>query len=942
MKSFFKKLAFVMALAMVVSMVAPAGDAFAAESGIAIQGTDTIVTEYTFEKAPATFDFCFKGAPSDWKSTYEWTSSNEAVATVDKTGLVAAVAPGTAVITITAGADKSYVETVKITVKEDVEELVAKQTTHDNVQVTFTKNHDFDVTGVEGENTVKLYRVFSTEEMAKMSNKSGFAFDEEGNGYQAHYIMSATKGDTADVWNLKGYNTFVDGARYAVVYGPNETSSTVNGLKVFFTAYVGKVAKITISATDATVENDVEAGVPAKLSTKLWNAQGIDLTGYYDNEDETDYELVDENDVEASVSGNEVTFDEPGVVEVMGSYTFYDEDLEEDVTLTAKTDVFGRNYSTYRIEKIYQWTLTDGSAPDWAANKFNNKVIAGDSAQIWVVVVDNRGNLFSNHAGTTKIDNKAVGYIGGEEDTVFEEYGYELVFDSLDPDSLLVDPEGAVDTYKETKSFAVVSYKRSDDEAAKLHEIGVMGIDVTAPRKLDKVVYNSTSFNILKETESEDGSEPGVYDADSAFNTSAKLERTFYTQYKDVKWDSKSEDYDPDIIDFTVTTSKDAFKPVADMIAEALQYEGFYNISYDTIFAYTEDEEGTPDSTSVSFKVKEGATGDSTTITVKLNMPKYTEDGSDVYVDPTRGVMDVSNLELYTNTATTAKLFQVSKANQKVGYFRVGSLEVADEEKSYYVANELTSNFTVKNGEAIKFVSTASNGALEFATDLKENDYVLVVTDPQGRIVPVVGQGGAGKAVKEGSKLGIQANADGTAYELVLAAAGEDGEMEYALHGTYRATVYKINKKVEGETVTKYSVSRLTSDSFSVSNTQKSITFYHQDKTKNVEDVAFDHEADKEANMPAIIDAISQTMKFKLNGNEFTLTNGEATYKSWIKVNNAEVVCDITIDDVDFKIQDDDQRAVINTITFRIETPAVEGGYYLCKVKVNRSVNIAE
>ena len=61
MKSFFKKLAFVMALAMVVSMVAPAGDAFAATTGIALQGTDTIVTEFPVEKVGATVDFCFKG-----------------------------------------------------------------------------------------------------------------------------------------------------------------------------------------------------------------------------------------------------------------------------------------------------------------------------------------------------------------------------------------------------------------------------------------------------------------------------------------------------------------------------------------------------------------------------------------------------------------------------------------------------------------------------------------------------------------------------------------------------------------------------------------------------------------------------------------------------------------------------------------------------------------
>ena len=925
---------------------------------------DEAITEAAVE-VDGTVDLKYYGAPKYYKQLNpQWVSSNTDVATVDKNGVVTGVADGVATIVIKL--DNGQFGAISVTVgKGEVkaEEMKAWQVTHTAAKVTFTEDHNFDKTGVEfvdgteNGNTVKLYRVFSTEEMSKMVSTNGFAFDEDGNGYQAYYLKEVTYNETDDLWNLVGYpeTSFVDGATYAVVYGPNATSSTVLGDKVFFTAHIGKVTKIDVYAKNvATVENEVEPGISAKLETKLYNDYDIDLTVYYGTADETYYELVDDNGLNVSVSGDEVIFDEAGSVIVEGVYTYYDEELEKDVVLSDKAVVEGSNYRTYDIEKIYKWTVTevddatgDAKAPDWA--KLNDKIIAGDDGQIYVIVVDNRGNYFTNHEGTKKVDNHDVGFIGGEEDTPFEQYGYELVFDSLDPDSLLVDVEGAVETYKKTQSFAVVSYKRTDlNDNVKVNEIGIMGIDVTAPRELDHVKYdNGTSFTILKETEAEDGT-PNKYGTDKTFGTTAELKATFMTQYPDVKWDGKAEDYDPSITNFTVTTSKEAFKDVAERMADALNEGVVFDISYNNVFAETEDAKGKPDATSVTFKVKEEATGDSTTVTIKLDMPKYEDDGVTVFVDDTRAKLNGADLEMYIDTTSTAKLFQVSKANQEVGYFRTGELEMDDEEgKCYYVANDLTSNFVVKNGDNFDFVSVASGTSMATTTALKEGDYVLVVTDPSGKVFPAVGMGGNGKTFKTGSQLGIKANADGTAYELVLAAAAvnEDGimEMEYAPNGTYRASVYKISKKVVGESVTKYNVKTVSSTTFKVSNTQKDVWFYHQEATKSVENVAFDHTASKAANLADVIEAIDATMTFRLNGKDLDLNAaGEGTYTSWLKKNNADVPCDVKIVDVDFKIQDDDKRVVVNTVTFAIETPAVEGGYYLSKVKVNRSINAAD
>jgi hypothetical protein len=939
-----------MAFAMVVSLVAPAGSVFAAEAGLALQGTKEVVTSYEIEALEATKDFCFLGAPKDWKTQgWNWASSNEAVATVDQAGLVTTVDYGTTVISVTVG--DSYKAEMTLTVKSAAEEMTPVQKTAWKVEVTFTGKHNFNVKGEEGANeatlevanSVKLYRVFSTDEAAKMDASAFDFMDAEGNGYQAHYIQKVEGKD--NVWTITGYNAFKDNAKYAVVYGPNDTSSTLDGIVAFFTAHVGKVAYIKTTATAATVENEIEPAVPAKLTTKLYNAYDIDLTDYYKNAADTEYELADdETDVDATVSGDEVTFDEAGSVWVASSYTYYDEDKEEDVVCTDKVEVFGYPYSTYEITEICAWTLVaEGAKADWS--KINHSMIAGDAGQLYVIVKDNRDNYYTNASETTKYNNNTVYVVNdGYDDTAFEQYGYELVFDSLDPDSILVDVDGVVDSYKETKSFAVVSYVDTDAEKLVEKEIGVMGITVTAPRKLHDVKYNNgTSFTILKETEAEDGTK-NYWAGYPDFSLSATLKVELLNQYGKT-WGSDAEDWGEFEPQFTVTTSKKAFANVAENIADDLNDFGSFAINYYSVFYGT-------DTTSVTFKIKETATGDSTSVTIKLNEPKYVTvnnvETDEVYVDPSRAILDVAGVELYTGSETTAKLFQVSKANQKIGYFRTGNLEEGDEERSYYVANTLTADFTVKGTAVggttvVDFVSNlavdtvsgsaVSGAAVASGAALASDDYVLVVTDPQGRIFPAVGMGGNNKSFDADSNLGVKVSEDGEWYELVLAAYNKKGELEYATPGNYRVAVYKITSIVTStgsNPTTKYNVSRVASDSFTVTKDFRNVYFYHQEATKDVEVGSF-------ADVNDVLVAISDTMTFQIAGQKFVVDDaGFATYKDY--VTDKKVVCNIEIVDVDFKIQNDGQRAVINTVTFKVSTPA--GNWYTSKVKVNRSVNV--
>ena len=122
MKSFFKKLAFVMALAMVVSLAAQS--AFAATEFTYAEQKDgkwagTGKVSSLAMKAGDKVDLGFIGVKDYKNYTLKWESSNEAVATVDKNGVITAVADGVAKVELKVGDGADYTSSpVVVTVGE--------------------------------------------------------------------------------------------------------------------------------------------------------------------------------------------------------------------------------------------------------------------------------------------------------------------------------------------------------------------------------------------------------------------------------------------------------------------------------------------------------------------------------------------------------------------------------------------------------------------------------------------------------------------------------------------------------------------------------------------------------------------------------------------------------------------------------------------------------
>lgn len=122
-KNFFKKLSFVLALAMIISVVAPAAGAFAA-SKIKLNATSKTLHLGVDGKDEYNFNISSKKG-TGWK--YAWESTNENVVVVNKkNGVVTATGVGTAKVTVFV-TDKDGNEvgdaTATVTVRDNIKEL---------------------------------------------------------------------------------------------------------------------------------------------------------------------------------------------------------------------------------------------------------------------------------------------------------------------------------------------------------------------------------------------------------------------------------------------------------------------------------------------------------------------------------------------------------------------------------------------------------------------------------------------------------------------------------------------------------------------------------------------------------------------------------------------------------------------------------------------------
>ncbi len=151
---------------------------------------------------------------ADGARAYSWSSSNEKVATVDETGNVTAVAPGTAVITVTDAAGTSFAECV-VTVEDP-----------DGSDRETPDSGEGDETPVELSKKLKISTIFG--ELAQLDDGK-FDVTMKPTESFALQVMGVSgdavwKSNRTDVVTVDG-----DGTLHPVAPGEAEVTVTVNG-----------------------------------------------------------------------------------------------------------------------------------------------------------------------------------------------------------------------------------------------------------------------------------------------------------------------------------------------------------------------------------------------------------------------------------------------------------------------------------------------------------------------------------------------------------------------------------------------------------------------------------------------------------------------------------------------------------------------------------------
>ena len=245
MKNFFKKLSFVMALALVLTSLAPAGAAQAASAMVMNVSEKILYITENAKNTPDNYDFYIKNKPEDWKSTldFKWESSDETVATVANGGITQAVGVGVTTISCTI-TDKETGEEVAFTTCELTVKGIA-----DRVEIINAPEDG--IVGI-GENVIDLNRAMYDEAGNRTTKRGVYVSD------YTRWISSdetiATIDKNGVVTTYKEGEFTVTAETYQSKANPGTNASTSITLK----AQASMVSAAQLSPTEAEVTFDTD------------------------------------------------------------------------------------------------------------------------------------------------------------------------------------------------------------------------------------------------------------------------------------------------------------------------------------------------------------------------------------------------------------------------------------------------------------------------------------------------------------------------------------------------------------------------------------------------------------------------------------------------------------------------------------------------------------
>ncbi|MBO5098183.1 MAG: Ig-like domain-containing protein, partial [Agathobacter sp.] len=418
----------------------------------------------------------------DWKaSNYvcEWSVDGDAVTVDNKTGVVTAVAPGTATVNFSiknkTNGVAHKVTPVVVTVPDEKATYEAYQTS----EITF--DVEFSNTVTYGRDNVQLYRVFNTD---------------EGDVYVVWAVEKAWLNADGTILTVQPYVQFGDGERYLVKFADDEKGYEFN-------TYIGEITSVKVTYTSKdeqglnapgvayTNGEDAEEDIDVVLDYQVYSGR-VNLTNIYKDRNDFDvaYEMVTPEDSDyIDLSDDTLVFTKANQTAGVKAEVTYENEDGEDVTISSKIEyITSKTLPPLDIAYIKNWTIvgTDNDV-DWS-KAVDHDLRAGKNGYIELVLVDNRGTTWVTAGASTLKDSKLF----GSEDSATEEM--YLTFHSTNTDRFVVDETNAkVEAYKE-KEHAVIYISLHDRELEDdfdtdfVRNIGAIDLALLEPSELAGLV----------------------------------------------------------------------------------------------------------------------------------------------------------------------------------------------------------------------------------------------------------------------------------------------------------------------------------------------------------------------------------------------------------------------------------------------------------------------
>ncbi len=904
MKSFFKKLAFVMALAMVVTTAAPAAlSAYAAtEFTYAYQNAGAVDTLYM--KAGDEVDLCFKGVKDYKNYDLQWKSANPLVATVDTKGIVKAVENGTTTIELVVGDGSVYTSTpVKVVVGEEVK--VALGTSKDDTFTTKTlavgTSVDLGFYGVPNwsETNYSYTWISNAPEVAKV--------DQKGN------VVAVASGS----------------ATVTVAIVNNVTGETLT------------VAPVVFTVPTPVVELSYEVKQVSDTTAKLVFNQDVNF-----NKDDVTLEIVYDGGFTANwpikdftCKNNEITF-APYV-------PFQDGD---DFLIKVGAEDEGTAFET-KIGVVDQVVVTYKTVELGDMGKGKAYTNGEDGEELTVQM---SAKLYSNGVDVSAVYSAAdVVYTLSQENefAMIDEYAGTIVFSKAGVPVTVIANYVYYDENDEEKKVPTV-VEMTSEMAPAYTVTGVKAWTIANGDTIDwsKPVHNVPAYDggtivaLITDNYGNVAATADGYTHKNAgtvqnFSDSRFAAEGYYVTYSSANVEKLLVGYDGTLTTYTQTAIPAIFalrntaSEAEDQLVRNI-YAGTVTVkegrkldkitaSTSSLTLVTDGDYTTGDFTIKAFDQYGGAWTNAENIEVTCsvanttNIPasgafakeqKYYLDGADIECDKSTFTLTFKvggktasvkvNLKdpkyyaadedgIVDDIKVTSYQLEATAANQTIAKEADGTSVAA--KINYYT---LSNGYKVGTKGDVTLVTSADDLKLTTATTTKGEQFIVVYY-PNGNIVGAVNAKGLGVAGADGKYTVTVANA-------------VDGQMQYDATGTYTVKVLQVssfNKKDEAVFSTKYS------SNFKVENNNKAVALMKQEKLETTE--------------TAIQDIVAETLKFTLGGSE------------WKKFTAAMVASAKVVEN------EESSYIVITEVTINVPLNGDnDGTFYTVTVPVNKAVKV--